>query len=341
MPTLPPPTFCLQSLPPTAARFCLDLERFCRDELGLDLHELSLLVAFSGGADSTALLLALRALAPRLGLTLHAATLDHGLRPESDAEAAACARLCASLDIAFHSRRVDVAALAQQRGIGLEEAGREARLAFLEELRAETGCAWIAQGHQLNDLAEDSLMRLIRGSGWPALAGMRALDAEKCIIRPLLLTTRAAVEDFLRTLGLDWTEDPLNQDQAYLRNRVRAQLVPLFQQENPAFLGSVAARWRMARDDEAFFAEAAGGVAIHAGGQGVFLSRDDLARSTRAVRMRVYKTVLASLGPGQALAPQLLALDKAWHKGAGGKVLAFPGRKKALVHKGGILFSMD
>ncbi len=329
---------CLQDLPPAAARFCLNLERFCREELECGLSGTSVLIAFSSGADSLALLLALRALSCKLDLTLHAAMLDHGLRPESEAEAAAAADLCASLGVAFHTCRLDVAALAEKSGCGLEEAGREARRFFLETTRARTACDWIAQGHQLNDLAEDSLMRLMRGAGWPALAGMPGLDRERRILRPLLLTPRSAIESFLRDLGRNWNEDPLNRDQAYLRNRVRQNLVPLLLEENPAFLEGIAMRWRMARIDATFFAQAAEEIGIIRDGEGFFLSGAKLAKTARALRLRMYKTALDALGPGQVLGSLLLALDKAWQKGEGGKLVQFPGCKTARIRDGGIVF---
>ncbi len=339
-----PSPFCLQNMPPAAARFCLDMERFCREELYCDIAGSSVLVAFSGGADSLALLLALHALAPKLTLTLHAAILDHGLRPESVGEVFAAEKLCDSLDIAFHSRRVDVGALAKERGTGLEEAGREARLAFLEELRAELsgqGCVWVALGHQLNDLAEDSLMRLIRGAGWPALAGMRGIDLQRRIIRPLLLTPRSAIEDFLRSLGQNWNQDPMNEDEAYLRNRVRARVLPLFMRENPAFLDAVAIRWRMAREDAVFFGEMAEGVKAEIDGRSIFFSRDTLAAAARSVRLRAYKAALERLGPGEILGPSLLALDRVWQKGEGGKTMQFSGCKTARIQKGGIAFTVN
>ncbi len=334
-------SFSLQSLPPQAAKFCLAMERFCRDELECGLRGISVLVAFSGGADSLALLLALRALSARLGLTLGAAMLDHGLRPESGAEASAAAGLCASLGVRFYSRRADVGALAAERACGLEEAGREARLAFLETVRADGGYDWIAFGHQLNDLAEDSLMRLLRGAGWPSLAGMRGIDHDRRVIRPLLLTPRAAIEDFLRTLGRDWTDDPLNRDQAFLRNRMRGRMLPLLLEENPAFLDTVALRWRVARDDAAFFA-ASSEIFTMAGDAGtIFFHRETLTGAPRALRLRAYKAALERLGPGQILGSALMALDRAWKKGEGGKTVQFSGRKTACIRNGGIVFSAD
>ncbi len=335
------PGLRLQDLPPPAARFCLDMERFCRGELapdlGLDLAGKAVLAAVSGGADSLALLLALHCLSPRLGCSLLVAHLDHGLRPESASESAQVAEIAKRLGLACVSGKADVAALAQERGVGLEEAARIARLDFLERTRQERGCDWIALGHQLNDLAEDSLMRLMRGTGWPGLAGMEACDPARRLFRPLLLTPRSSVDVFVAVFGLVPAQDAMNEDTAYLRSRVRKNVLPLFTAENPAFLDSVAQRWLLARRDAAYFASV---LPEEEDGpdRDPFLSRETLDPLPEALRLRLYKRVLDHLGPGQALAETLFALDTAWREKRGGKRFAFPGGKSALVHKGGIQF---
>jgi tRNA(Ile)-lysidine synthase len=196
-------------------------------------------------------------------------------------------------------------------------------------------------GHQLNDLAEDSLMRLIRGGGWPALAGMAGVDAARRILRPMLLRPRGEVEAFLRSLGVRWVDDAMNADTRYLRNRVRHEILPLFIRENAAFLDSVAFRWRMARLDEAFFREQLGAYCPPMTEEGVFLARDVLRSLSPALRMRFMKKVLDALGPGQARADTLLALENAWRQGEGRKTLRFPGHKSAVIHKGGILCRLE
>ncbi|SBV93408.1 tRNA(Ile)-lysidine synthase [uncultured delta proteobacterium] len=328
----------LRDLPSGAARFCLAVERFCRDELLCDLTGESMVVAYSGGADSKALLFALFFLAPRLDLTLHAATLDHGLRPESGAEVRDAAAVCRRLGVRFHTAEKDVAGYAAANGVGLEEAGRILRLEFLKTVRASTGCGRIAAGHQLNDLAEDCLMRMTRGAGWPALAGMAGIVDDTRIIRPLLLTPRAAIEAFLREIGEPWHDDAMNADDAYFRNRVRNHILPLFLKENPAFLDTVADRWRMARDDAAFFKDALAAIPAVRVEDGIFLSRNALAGLPPSLRVRKYRDIVMELGKGQATAEHLAALDAAWRRNEGGKEIQFPGGKKARIKEGGVFF---
>ena len=332
------PFMRLQDLPSAAARFCLSVERFCCKDLTLDLVNTSVLIAYSGGADSKSLLLALYYLAPRLGLTLHVAILDHRLRPESASEIVEAKLLCDRLGIAFHTEARDVSAYAVKNRMGLEEAGRLQRLEFLETLRLSINCRWIAVGHQLNDLAEDCLMRMIRGTGWPALAGMLGMVQERAIIRPLLLTPRSEIELFLQALGESWQVDATNADDTYFRNRVRHKIMPLFLKENPSFLDTVADRWRMARRDAVFYRESLSTVAEKKKGNGVFLARAVLADMPESLRTRKYIDILARFGPGQSTFTHLTALDAAWQRNEGGKIIQFSGNKCAVIQNGGILF---
>ena len=326
----------LQDLPPKAARFCLGVERFIRHGLGLDPQGRSLLVALSGGADSTALLCCLHYLSPRLDARILAAHVDHGLRPESGQDADHCRDLCAALSVPMRMVRLDVAGLARQARTGIEEAGREARYGFFRQVLTEEGLDLLLTAHQLNDLAEDALMRLIRGVGWPELAGMPAHDPERRLLRPLLLTPGAELREFLKLIGAPWREDPSNEDQAFLRNRVRHSILPLFLRENPGFLESIARLWRMAALDREFFGGLRAGLEIrHDAETNEF--RLPLARLLElhpAVRLRVYKSLLDALGPGQALWENLTRLEEAVKSRSTGSVIEFPGDKQiAVEHK--------
>lgn len=247
----------LQSLPPTQAHLCLRVEQFIRQGLGsespVDLAGTTLLVALSGGADSTALLHILHILRHRLGINLVAAHLDHALRAESAAECAHARALCDTLAIPFVSQRCDVRALAATQRCGLEEAGRNARYSFLASARVAAHAQWIATAHHRDDLTEDVLLRLVRGTGWPALGGMRALDQQRCLLRPLLLTPRAELVHFLASIGATWVEDASNQSDDFLRNRIRNQVVPLLLRENPSLTDNMADLWQLARIDEAYW----------------------------------------------------------------------------------------
>jgi len=353
--SLPPPR--LQDLPPPQARFCLEVLHFLDNELRLSLSGSHVLAGFSGGADSTALLLCLYYLSPKLGFSLSAAHLDHQLRPSSGTEAAQCGAFCDALGIPFFCRRCDAAELSTQNKQGIEEAAREARYAFYDQTAARENCNWIATGHNANDLAEDIVMRLIRGTGWPGLAGMEAVDTQRKLFRPLLLIPRARIEAFLSGLGIRWIEDESNTDMAYFRNRVRGRILPLLLRENPAFLERTSGLWKLGRLDAEWIASmlpqplpvASGSVSTdsiekhEAGTESttLFLSRNQLEHMPKALRLRSYKQVLAALGPGQARLDTLLALDTAFTANGEKTEHQFPGGKLAFVNKQGIHFSVS
>jgi tRNA(Ile)-lysidine synthase len=351
-PSLLPAT--LQALPPAQARFCLAVSRFLVKELGLVLTGTRLLAGFSGGPDSTALLLALHYLAPKLDCTLFAAHLDHSLRPSSAQEAELCRSFCQGLGISFRCGRRDVRTIGKKAGTGLEESARAERYAFYAEAAETFACDWIVVGHTADDLAEDILMRLIRGAGWPALAGMAAVDRERRLLRPLLLTPKSAIERFLSSLGLAWIIDESNTDEKHFRNRVRKRLLPLILQENPAFLENAAGLWRLGRSDGEYFSAVsdarpsaatsftpASAIISEARPQGcdAYLSEATLSALPKALRLRLYKKILAGLGPGQALLAGLLALDDTWAARKGGAEHYFPGGKKAVIRGRGIAWS--
>ena len=327
MPAPFPPT--LQTLPPAQARFCLKVLRFVERELKLDLTGQRVLVGFSGGADSTALLLALHCLAPKLRLTLTAAHLDHGLRASSADEAQWCHVFCRKLGIPCITASCDVPHLQQQEKLGIEEAARKARYDFYATVLEQSQSSWLALGHHANDLAEDVLMRLIRGTGWPALGGMSAVDEQRKLLRPLLLTPRAEVEEFLTALSIDWLTDESNADPAFLRNRVRKSLLPLFLQENPAFLETIAGLWRLGQIDAGFFSTQLPDLSSAL--PSFILPAAQLLPLHKALRLRLYKKILAALGPGQAQLSSLLALDTAWLNNPERTEHWFPGEKVAVV----------
>jgi tRNA(Ile)-lysidine synthase len=207
-----------------------------------------LLVAFSGGSDSTALLLALGSVAAQMGLHLEAAHLDHGADPDSARRARRAGDLAAELGVPFRSERAELPAL-RARGESREEAARRVRYAFLERRRLEIGACWTVTAHHRDDQAETLLLRLLQGSGWRGLAGIAPVHGR--VVRPLLALTRASLRDLLRARGLEPVLDPTNRDPALARNAVRHELLPGLLTVHPdlqARLARLAAAARGARD---------------------------------------------------------------------------------------------
>ena len=183
------------------------------------------LVACSGGADSTALLLALLELSGEYDLRIAVAHFNHRLRRASDQDERFVIRLARKLGLSVYVKREDIRAWAKKHGQNIEEAGRERRYRFLRDTASRVGARKIATGHTLTDQAETVLMRLLRGTGPRGLEGI-APCVDNLIIRPLIDVERREVEAYLRSSETPHREDESNRNLGYLRNRVRRRLIP-------------------------------------------------------------------------------------------------------------------
>ncbi|WP_412063101.1 tRNA lysidine(34) synthetase TilS [Rubrivirga sp. IMCC45206] len=186
-----------------------------------------LMVAASGGVDSTVLLHTLVA----LGVDVVAAHVDHSLRSDSADDGAFVAALATSLGVPWVRRTVAV-------GEGNVQAeARRARYAALAEAAREQVCVAVATGHTATDQAETVLLALARGAGLRGLAGMppvRPLAEGIVLARPLLQSSRAEVEAVARQRGWAWREDPSNATDRFTRNRLRHTALPALRAEGGA-----------------------------------------------------------------------------------------------------------
>ena len=186
----------------------------------------TVLAAVSGGADSVCMLHVLKCLAEKLGFRLCCAHLNHGLRGEAaDGDERIVEELCRRLKVRLYSKKLDVGALAAEKKITVEEAGRNARYAFFDELCAEHKINKVATAHNKNDNAETVLMRILRGTGTDGLRGIPHVREER-IIRPLLDVERAEIEKYCAENGLDFRTDATNFENDYTRNKIRNELIP-------------------------------------------------------------------------------------------------------------------
>jgi len=193
------------------ARFRADLEALtggAPERLG---------VAVSGGSDSLALLLLADAAYPG---RVHAATVDHGLRRESAAEAETVAGICASRAIPHATLRAEMTETSN-----VQASARARRYALLTQWTDEIGAPFLATAHHLDDQAETLVMRLARGSGLSGLSGIRAINGR--IVRPLLGWRRGELAEIVREAGVDPVVDPSNVDERFDRARVRRRLAEI------------------------------------------------------------------------------------------------------------------
>ncbi len=183
-------------------------------------------VACSGGPDSTALAHALHRLAPELGLSLTLASVDHGLRAESKAEVLGVGAFARELGVPFVPLSVRV------EGPGLPARARDARYEALLGLARERGALALAVGHTRDDQAETVLARMLRGAGLTGLSGIEPARADG-VVRPLIDCTRADVLAYVEEHGLSVVSDPSNLDARFERSRIRHALLPALEAEDP------------------------------------------------------------------------------------------------------------
>ncbi|MFO7869878.1 MAG: tRNA lysidine(34) synthetase TilS [Kiritimatiellia bacterium] len=266
-------------------------------------------VAVSGGADSVALLTALVKLAPRLGIGVTAAHLDHCIRGEASAEDARfVAELARVLDVPLIEEQRDVPRLARRKSLSLETAAREARYSFLAGAVPRAGAESAAVAHTADDQAETVLLRLARGAGATGLSGM-ARDTRISgvrIVRPMLEITREEVISFLQKEGRKWREDESNRNTYFLRNRVRHRVLPLLASElNPSITEALRKSAEILSEEDDFMNKTAAKVMTEMEGRGE-IDRGEIQVETfsglhRAVARRVIRLWLTRNGvPGEA-----------------------------------------
>jgi tRNA(Ile)-lysidine synthase len=262
--------------------------------------------------------------AGRRAWRLAVAHLDHGLRDDSADDAAFVTDAARRLGLPAQVRRTDVSALAAERGISLEEAGREARYAFLGEVAGEA--RFVATAHTLDDSAETVLINLLRGSG---LAGARGIPTRRDrVVRLLLGERRATLRGLLDAAGLAYRDDPTNADPSFLRNRVRAELLPLMESLRPGAVERLGRFARLAADDHDLLdALAAAELARRRAPDGALDWRDP---PTRALGRRVLR---AAFGDPAPAAERVEALLDAAAGPRGGLTIELGGGRRASVRE--------
>lgn len=211
----------------------------------------TVLCAVSGGADSVALLRALCTLQETMHIAVCACHVEHGIRgEEAQRDADFAQQLFESLQVPYRIVHCDVPAEAQKRGIGWEEAARILRYAALQETADALHAQKIATAHTLDDNLETMLFHLARGAGAKGLGGIPPTRGQ--IIRPLLGVTREQIEAYLQTLSQAFVTDSTNLSNAYTRNRIRHEIVPILRQINPKCAQAAGRAAQSLREDASY-----------------------------------------------------------------------------------------
>lgn len=271
-----------------------------------------MLVAYSGGADSTALL----DLLAKQKYDIIAAHLNHGQRPEGALEEEQCARFCEQLGVPFVSGKADVPAIAEERGIGLEEAGRLARYEFFDRAASQVGTSWTATAHTADDCAETILLNLIRGAGLTGLTGIP--EQRGALIRPLLPFTREETRSYCELHGLWFHDDPANFDLSFSRARIRHRVIPELQIVQPKLLQTIGRSAVMLGEEDRYLDSLAVAALerseVEDNGRYTFLTQDEeifidrvaLAAFPAVLVRRAIRLVAKTLGAN----PELALVDR-------------------------------
>ena len=263
------------------------LDRFRRHLLDSNLipEGSRVLVGYSGGSDSTALLHLLH----ECGVDVVAGHLHHGQRSEADEELANCQKFADSLDIPFASGKADVPRMAFELGIGLEEAGRKARYGFFEEAAFRLSCNLIATAHTQTDQIETILLNIIRGTGLHGLGGIP--ERRDNIVRPLLPFGRKETQSYCDERNF-WThDDPANVDVSFARARVRHRIVDEMKLINSSFEASILRLSDIATEEDRFL----NGMAAAGLEQSEIPLNGDLKFLTEDAEIRMDRTKFAHL----------------------------------------------
>ncbi|HKS11149.1 MAG TPA: tRNA lysidine(34) synthetase TilS [Pyrinomonadaceae bacterium] len=319
----------------------------------------TVVVGISGGADSTALLLALHELrsANKLSTNICVAHLDHKLRPTSAQDARWVSALATKLGYKSVIGRSKVAEIARANNDNLEQAARQARYAFLERTAKRKSAKYVLTAHTMDDQAETVLMRLMRGSAGAGLGGMEAMrplapNSPIKLVRPLLWARRVDTESYCRFRKTEYLTDETNSDPALSRVRVRQQLLPLMQSFNNRIVEALSRTAAQLREDRAVLFNGADELLQRASVSGGDeegetkappLNVKLLANEPPALRRRALRQWLSEArGSARRLEMvHLLAVEKLLEGDAGGRTVELPGGGRVRRSKNRLEFESE
>lgn len=311
-------------------------------DLRLPTADAPIVIAVSGGADSTALLLSLIELkvAGKIAAELYVAHLDHGLRPTSATDAKWVSGLAKSFGCRPVISRKNVRQAADENGENLEQMARKLRYEFLERTARRKKAKYVLTGHTMDDQAETVLLRLMRGSASLGLSGIervRSLSRDGTIklVRPMMWARRTETESYCRERKHDFLVDEMNADEAFARVKVRKQLVPLMESFNKKVVEAISRTASLLREDSTVLYETAAELLAKAtisdNGETdktkvALLNVQVLSEAAPALRRRALRQwIKEARGGAQRLEMvHLIAVERLLEGGVGGRVVELP-----------------
>ena len=313
----------------------------CPAELSGVAKDAPILVAYSGGADSTALLYMLREYGKQTGAPIYAAHVNHGIRgAEADTDEAFCRRVAEEWKIPLFVHRANIPQLAKETGESIETAARQARYAFFDEIMKANGIPLLATAHNADDNLETMLFHLVRGSGLGGMCGIPI--SRSCeygtLIRPILSMTKEQLLTFCEEHDLSFVTDSTNTDVEYTRNKIRAEILPSLRAINPAAAEHASHLAESLRADDLclqsmanwFLEEMRDGYAIEC---------EKLNGSPSAIVSRALIALFREFSEGKTLSfSHVTALRELSRKSIPHSTLSLPAGTEAVIENGRLLF---
>lgn len=300
-----------------------------------------ILVAFSGGADSSLLLYALHDLCKENDFSLFAAHVNHGIRgDEAIRDRDFCVRVCQKMGIEIFVLDADVPSIARETGKSIESAARDVRYDFFADVMAKNDIDILATAHNADDNLETLIFRLARGTGLRGLCGIppvRELGDGRCVIRPILSLTKEQVLDICTENGIEYVYDSTNSEQIYARNSIRASVLPVLRAINPDVATSSVRNCESLREDQNYLDHVAEEYLKKSEADRV----NELALLEKSIFYRVVPRLFGEEDDSMLEGVHLGALYELVMKGREHSSLSLPGKKRALIEGGRLTFRKE
>ncbi len=302
------------------------------------------LLAYSGGADSSALLALLADLCGGNGIFLKAVHVHHGIRgAEADRDAAFCRETCEKRGVPFVLLRADIPEMAKRSGRGIEETARAYRYEAFERLiREDERLDCLATAHNADDNAETILFRLARGSGLHGLCGIPPVRpfGEYSVIRPLIACAKREIIGYCAENGIEYQYDATNGDTDYTRNYIRHEIMPRFETINPSFCAAAGRLAASLREEDALLDGLAEDF-LAANRNGNALALDALKTARTPIALRAVRRLFAESSSYMLEREKTEEILSLCRKGREGSSLSLGGGFRAAIRKGTLRFEAE
>lgn len=304
----------------------------------------SVLLAYSGGADSSALLHLLKEDSIKNGYKLHAAHFNHQIRgDEANRDAEFCKKACEKLDIPFHLGTADIPSLAKENGNSIESEARERRYAFFEKVMRENNISILVTAHHAEDQIESIMLHILRGSGIAGLCGIshcRTFANNLFLVRPLLNAKKDDILSYCAENNIEFVTDSTNFDNCYARNFIRAELTPKMRELQPNLCSAFERLSSSANEANDFIDASANDFLDSEGENNISLSKFNELH--RALKSRVLMLAFDKYSNGLSLeSTHIKSIIELCQKAEPHSSLSLPGTIAARIENNKLVFTPD